>query len=216
MEPASMTQLVNPSVSVIQVSVAVTVAFQIALPALMVSRAVMFVLVRTVSMERPVSMLRALLDRLMLPALTQVYAVAMVCAHPVHATALQGGAAMTVPLPSVLVLAAVTVFARKVANVNANLDGMEMTAAELVVQMVAVVMDSVFRQMTTSKCALVRMAMVVLRAIVQCAYALTIAKDTATAMSPALAFVIVGTLGLTAQSLCVVTIKGAAIRASAM
>jgi len=81
--------------------------------------------------------------------------------------------------------------------------------------MVAVVMDSVFRQTPKSKCALVRMAMVVLRAIVQCAYALTIAKDTATAMSPALAFVIVGTPELTALSLCVVTNKGAAVRVSA-
>merc|ERR1711871_1583117 len=98
MERASMTQLVNPSVSVIKVSVAVTVAFQIALLALMVRRAA-----------------------------------AMVCAHPVHATALRGGAAMTVPLLSALVLAAVMVFARKVASVNANLGGMEMTAAKLVV-----------------------------------------------------------------------------------
>lgn len=81
--------------------------------------------------------------------------------------------------------------------------------------MVAVVMDSVFRQTPKSKCALVRMAMVVLRAIVQCAYALTIAKDTATAMSPALAFVIMGTLELTVLSLCVVTNKGAAVRVSA-
>lgn len=68
MERASMTQLVNPNVSVIKVFVAVTVAFQIALLALMVPRAaardfvlraVMSVLVRTVSMERPVSMLLA-------------------------------------------------------------------------------------------------------------------------------------------------------------
>lgn len=81
--------------------------------------------------------------------------------------------------------------------------------------MVAVVMDSVFSQTPKSKCALARMAMVVLRAIVRSAYALTIAKDTATVMSPALAFVIVGTLELTALSLCVVTNKGAAIRVSA-
>jgi len=142
MERASMTQLVNPNVSVIKVSVAVTVALQIALLALMVQhaaardfvlRAVMSVLARTVSMGRPVSMLLALQDHLMLPALSPVSAVAMVCAHPVRATALRGGAAMTVPLLSALVLAAVMVFARKVASVNANLGGMEMTAAKLVV-----------------------------------------------------------------------------------
>lgn len=81
--------------------------------------------------------------------------------------------------------------------------------------MLAVVMDSVFSQTPKSKCALVRMAGVVLRVTVQCAYARTIAKDTATAMRPALAFVIVGTPELTALSLCVVTNKGATIRVSA-
>jgi hypothetical protein len=39
---------------------------------------------------------------------------------------------MTVPLLSALVLAAVMVFAKKVASVSANLGGMEMTAAKLV------------------------------------------------------------------------------------